>query len=242
MEVLVADIECQVCRKHFKIGEVIKAKLIEKPIVNLIQKKHPKWSSAGYICVTDLNLFRTKYVTRVLKDASQEVLDLEKGIEKSLQEEELVARDINKEFQGNLTLGERLADRLADFGGSWTFISIFMFVLVIWMGINTWILLEKPFDPYPYILLNLVLSCLAAIQAPVIMMSQNRQEAKDRLRSEHDYQINMKAEIEIRKLHEKIDHLLMHQWQRLMEIQQLQMGLMEEISQTSARGDKPDTA
>ena len=124
-----------------------------------------------------------------------------------------------------------MSDRLADFGGSWTFITIFIMVSVVWMGINTAVLLTKPFDPYPYILLNLVLSCLAAIQAPVILMSQNRQEAKDRLRSEHDYEINMKAEIEIRKLHEKMDHLLMHQWQRLLDIQQLQVNQMEEISQ-----------
>jgi len=240
MEGLVDGITCQVCRKSFKIGEVISAKLLEAPIVRRLQEQHPDWSPTGYICLTDLNFMRSQHVTQVLKDASREVLDLEQGIAKSLEEEELVARNINEEFEGTLTLGERLADRLADFGGSWTFISIFMAMLVIWMGINTWVLLEKPFDPYPYILLNLVLSCLAAIQAPVIMMSQNRQEAKDRLRSEHDYQINLKAEIEIRKLHEKIDHLLMHQWQRLMEIQQLQVCLMEEICQASSKGNKPD--
>ena len=160
---------------------------------------------------------------------------------KSLEEEELLSRNINKEFESSLTLGERLADRLADFGGSWTFISIFMTVLIIWMAINTWILLTRPFDPYPYILLNLVLSCLAAIQAPVILMSQNRQESRDRLQSDHDYQINVKAEIEIRKLHEKLDHLLMHQWQRLMEIQQLQVDLMDEISRTALKGKEPDS-
>jgi uncharacterized membrane protein len=228
-------IECQVCRKHFKIGEVIKASLIEAPIAELIKVKHPQWSAAGYLCLADLNLFRTGYVTEVLKDASQQVGDLEQGMAKSLEEEALLSRNINKEFESSMTLGERLADRIADFGGSWTFISIFMGMLIIWMGINTWLLLEKPFDPYPYILLNLVLSCLAAIQAPVILMSQNRQEAKDRLRSEHDYEVNVKAEIEIRKLHEKLDHLLMHQWQRLMEIQQLQVDLMEEIGQKGGK-------
>ena len=133
------------CGNHFKIGEVIKGKLIEKSIAKLIQGKHPKWSSTGYICLADLNLFRTQYVTKVLKDASQEVYDLEKGMAKSLEEEELVSRNINKEFESSLTLGERLADRLADFGGSWTFISIFMTVLIIWMAINTWILLTRPF-------------------------------------------------------------------------------------------------
>ncbi len=235
----VTGIECQVCRNHFRVGEVIKANLVEASIAKLIQAKHPEWSPEGYICLADLNLYRTGYVTEVLKDASLEVYDLEKEMAKTLEEEELKSRNINKEFESRMTLGERLADRIADFGGSWTFISLFLGMLVIWMGINTWILLTKPFDPYPYILLNLVLSCLAAIQAPVILMSQNRQEAKDRLRSEHDYEINMKAEIEIRKLHEKIDHLLMHQWQRLMDIQQLQVNLMEEISQLPAKGGKP---
>lgn len=241
MEGLTAGIECQVCGKPFKMGEVIKGKLIEKPVIKLIQAKHPKWSSSGYVCLADLNLFRTQYVTKVLKDAGQEVYDLEKGMAKSLEEEELLSRNINQEFESSLTLGQRLADRLANFGGSWTFISIFMTVLIIWMGINTWILLAKPFDPYPYILLNLVLSCLAAIQAPVILMSQNRQEARDRLHSEHDYEINVKAEIEIRKLHEKLDHLLIHQWQRLMEIQQLQVDLMDEISQAALKGKGPDS-
>ena len=141
--------------------------------------------------------------------------------------------NINKEFDSSLTLGERLADGLAKFGGSWSFLIIFMAMLVIWMGINIFVPQGKPFDPYPFILLNLVLSCLAAVQAPVIMMSQNRQEAKDRLRAEHDYEINRKAEIEIRKLHERMDHLLMHQWQHLMDIQQLQVNMMEEINQRS---------
>lgn len=234
----VTGIECQVCRNHFKMGEVIKAKLIEEPIVQMIREKHPGWTAKGFICLADLNLLRTRYVTEVLKSASQEVYDLEKEMTKSLEEEQTLSRNINKEFEGNLTPGQRLADGLADFGGSWTFIGIFIGMLIIWMGINTIVFLTKPFDPYPYILLNLVLSCLAAVQAPVIMMSQNRQEAKDRLRAEHDFEINLKAEIEIRKLHEKIDHLLMHQWQRLMDIQQLQVNLMEEISQLSIKQEE----
>ena len=114
--------------------------------------------------------------------------------------------------------------------GSWRFISIFMAVLFIWIFINTIVLIHKPFDPYPFILLNLILSCIAAIQAPIIMMSQNRQEAKDRLRSEHDYRVNLKAELEIRHPHEKMDHLLMTQWQRLLEIQEVQTELMEELA------------
>ena len=235
MEGTTPGIVCQLCRRHFKVGEVIKAKLVEEPLAQLIREKHPKWSAKGFICLADLNLFRTRFVTEVLRTSGQEVLDLEKEMAESLEKEELLSRNINLEFEKSFTLGERLADRIAGFGGSWTFISIFMIMLVVWMGINTWLLLEKPFAPYPYILLNLVLSCLAAIQAPVILMSQNRQEARDRVHAEHDYEINMKAEIEIRKLHEKMDHLLMHQWQRLMDIQQLQVDLMEEISQISVK-------
>ena len=227
-----AAIECQVCHQLFKVGEVINAHLIEEPIVQRIREKQGTWAPEGYVCLGDLNLFRTGYVTETLKSANEEAAEMGKEMSQGIEEEtRVLSRNINKEFESRLTTGDRMSDRLADFGGSWTFITIFIVVCVAWMAINTAVLLAKAFDPYPYILLNLVLSCLAAIQAPVVLMSQNRQEAKDRLRSEHDYEINMKAEIEIRKLHEKMDHLLMHQWQRLLDIQQLQVNQMEEISQ-----------
>jgi uncharacterized membrane protein len=146
---------------------------------------------------------------------------------KSLEEHEILSKNINIEFEQELTLGEHLADKIAKFGGSWGFIMVFTTFFLLWIAINSFMLTWKPFDPYPFILLNLFLSCLAAIQAPIIVMSQNRQEAKDRLRSEHDFSINLKAELEIRHLHEKMDHLLMNQWQRLLEIQEIQMDLME---------------
>ncbi len=134
------------------------------------------------------------------------------------------------EFAQKLTFGEALADKIAEFGGSWKFIIIFMVILGVWIVLNSLLFFLKSFDPYPFILLNLLLSCLAALQAPVIMMSQNPQEAKDRLRSENDYRVNLKAELEIRHLHEKIDHLLSRQWERLVEIQQLQIDLMSELT------------
>ena len=137
---------------------------------------------------------------------------------------------LSKLLVSKLTLGEALADRIATFGGSWRFIIVFGSVLLVWILINTIALAAKPFDPYPFILLNLILSCLAAIQAPVIMMSQNRQETKDRLRSENDYRVNLKAELEIRHLHEKVDHLLSRQWERLAEIQQIQIELLSEVA------------
>ncbi len=222
-------VSCQICKGEKKLNDVIPAELIHEPIVGTIRKTHPDWSPSGFICITDLNQFRAKYVKDVLETGKGELSTLEEQVVRSLKENELLSKNINIEFDRKLTFGERLADRIADFGGSWSFIVIFVGVLLLWVAANSVILVWRPFDPYPFIFLNLVLSGLAAIQAPIIMMSQNRQEAKDRFRSEHDYSINLKAELEIRHLHEKIDHLLKNQWQRLLEIQEIQMELMEEL-------------
>jgi uncharacterized membrane protein len=165
-----------------------------------------------------------------LESEKGELTSLENEVLTSLRNHETLSKNIDSEFEGEWTLGERLADRIAAFGGSWIFLILFGLFLVVWISINSFILYTQPPDPYPYILLNLILSCLAAIQAPIIMMSQNRQEAKDRLRSEHDYQVNLKAELEIRHLHEKLDHLLSHQWERLAQIQEIQLELLAEIS------------
>jgi uncharacterized membrane protein len=141
---------------------------------------------------------------------------------------------VNIRHLNQRTFGERVADAVAAGVGSWPFIIVQSSLFVLWIVANTIIISDwlggKPFDPYPFILLNLFLSCLAAIQAPIIMMSQNRQEARDRLRSENDYRVNLKAELEIRHLHEKLDHLLQHQWERLVEIQQIQIELMNELT------------
>jgi uncharacterized membrane protein len=221
---------CQICKQRKKPSEVIPAELVSEPVVELIKKTVPDWSPDGFICISDLNKFRAKYIKDVLETEKGELSALEKQVMKSLQESELLSKNINIEFDKRLTFGERLADKFSDVAGSWRFIIGFMMVLVIWIVMNAVFLVSKPFDPYPFILLNLVLSCLAAVQAPVILMSQNRQEAKDRLRSEQDYRVNLKAELEIRHLHEKIDHLLSNQWQRLLEIQEVQMELMEEVA------------
>jgi len=210
------------------------AELVRPAVAELIRKEHPDWSHGSYICLEDLNHFRAAYVEDMLETERGELSSLEEQVLRSLKEQEVLTTDINAEFDRKLTFGERLADRVADFGGSWAFILIFASVLLTWIVINSVALMKQPFDPYPYILLNLVLSCLAAIQAPVIMMSQNRQEAKDRLRGEHDYRVNLKAELEIRHLNAKMDQLLTHQWRRLMEIQQIQMDLMEEFMGRSA--------
>jgi uncharacterized membrane protein len=221
---------CQICGKQKKPGEVIPAELIREPIIKIIRKTHPDWSSSGFICISDLNHFRAKYVEDIIRRDKGEVSALEKQVVKSLEEQGLLSENVNIVFDRRLTLGERLADKLADYAGSWRFIGIFFAVLVLWITVNSVVLIWKPFDPYPFILLNLLLSCLAAIQAPVIIMSQNRQETKDRLRAENDYRVNLKAEVEIRHLHEKMDHLLINQWQRLLEIQEVQTELMEEVA------------
>jgi uncharacterized membrane protein len=221
---------CQICKKQKKLSEVVPAELVREPLVEIIKKTYPDWDPSGFICLADLDHFRAEYVRSVLETEKGELSALEEEVVKSLSEQEILSKNINIEFDQKLTFGQHLSDRLADSAGSWGFIITFFGVLVLWIIINTVVLVFRHFDPYPFILLNLVLSCLAAIQAPVILMSQNRQEARDRLRAEHDYRVNLKAELEIRNLHEKIDHLLKNQWQRLLEIQEIQTDLMRELA------------
>lgn len=144
-----------------------------------------------------------------------------------IKEHKIDALDINE--SNALTLGQRVADKVALFGGSWTFIISFFLFITIWIVSNVFFLNQKTFDPYPFILLNLILSCIAAVQAPIIMMSQNRQEEKDRIRAKKDYKINLKAEMEIRKLNEKVDQLMIQQHEKIMEIQQVQIDLLKQI-------------
>lgn len=141
------------------------------------------------------------------------------------------------EKDGNRTFGQRVADRVASFGGSWTFILSFLFFLLAWIIVNIYFLFNKGFDPYPFILLNLILSCIAALQAPIIMMSQNRQEEKDRERAKKDFQINLKAEEEIRILQKKLDHILEHQHHELLKIQSEQTKLLHDIKSTLQKSD-----
>ena len=201
---------CVVCGKSFAPRELIPGIAVRDVIADEILREHPDWSQENSICRTDLNRYRAQYVHRLLQSEKGELSSLEQEVVHSLREHETLAKDIDTEFEHEWSFGERLADRIATFGGSWIFLTCFGVFLVLWIGFNSFVLYARPPDPYPYILLNLILSCIAAIQAPVIMMSQNRQEAKDRLRSQHDYQVNLKAELEIRHLHEKVDHLLSH--------------------------------
>jgi uncharacterized membrane protein len=167
-------------------------------------------------------LFRTKY---------EQLGKQEKHVAHHLAERTHIARNVSQDFSEQQTFGQRMADKVATFGGSWVFITIFAVVMVTWVFLNSFVLikLDKSFDPYPYILLNLFLSMLAAIQAPIILMSQNRQAYKDRLSAEHDYEVDLKAELEIMTLHEKMDLLREKQWSELISIQQEQLRLLSQL-------------
>ncbi len=219
---------CVICGKEKPARDVTALDAVRPTLIDLIRKDHPDLPAEGYICLDDLDHFRSRYVAGLLGQERGELTKLEREVVQSLADHEVLAENIEAEFAGQRTFGERVSDQLASFGGSWTFIGIFFAVLIVWMAFNVIAVARSIFDPYPFILLNLVLSCLAAIQAPIIMMSQNRQEAKDRLRSENDYRVNLKAELEIRHLHEKVDHLLNKQWERLAEIQQIQLEIMQQ--------------
>jgi len=224
-----ANLTCQICQKPKSLHQGMFAELIRPSLFEFIKKRKPEWNGKGFICLEDLGEFRKNYVKEVLQDEIGELSALDHEVIESLQAHEILSSDISKQFETKLTFGERLSDRIAAFGGSWRFIISFGVVIVLWIAANVVLLATRAFDPFPFILLNLILSCLAALQAPVIMMSQNRVEARDRLRAENDYKVNLKAELEIRHLHEKIDHLLRRQYNRLFEIQQIQIELLEEL-------------
>jgi len=220
---------CGVCGRNFPRSQLVAGGVVRPAVADVIRSEHPEWAPESFICRADLGRYRGLFVRRLLESEHGELTTLEQQVVKSLHDHEILSENVDLQFEREWTFGERLADHLASFGGSWAFLICFGFFMLLWITTNSLVLFMRPVDPYPFILLNLVLSCLAAIQAPVIMMSQNRQEAKDRLRSQHDYQVNLKAELEIRHLHEKVDHLLSHQWERLVEIQEIQLELLSEI-------------
>ena len=220
---------CQVCGNTFTGRNVLLAALVRDSLVALITARLPQWDLAGFICRNCLNAFRTEFVRNEMAQDRGEISALEEEVLKSLHDGAPVADNLNTEFDQSLTLGERISDKVAEFGGSWHFIILFFVVMTLWIIANSIYLLFQPFDPYPYILLNLGLSLLAAVQAPIILMSQNRQESRDRLRAENDYQVNLKAELEVRTISEKLDLLIHHQWAHLLEIQQIQTEMIQDM-------------
>jgi uncharacterized membrane protein len=215
--------------KEFPFSERISARTIRHSILNLIKKDIPGFSHDSNLSVSEYNLYREKYITEILIKEIGELSGLEKTVIDSLTKNTTLTDKLDGDDQQTLTFGQKIADKVASFGGSWTFIISFLVFISLWISVNIFWLIRKPFDPYPFILLNLILSCIAALQAPVIMMSQNRQEDKDRERSKKDYMINLKSELEIRSLQEKIDHFIIDQQQELLELQKKQVELITEI-------------
>ena len=196
--------------------DTLRADLVER-----MRQDQPDLDLEGVVSWQEVTHYRGQLVEDLLHAEKRDITALEREVIDSLAEHQTVADNVEQELEADRTFGERAADHVASFGGSWQFIILFGAVLVA--------MAVRAFDPYPFILLNLVLSCLAAVQAPIIMMSQRRTEAKDRARSLNDYQVNLKAELEIRHLHEKMDHLMTRQWERLAELQRLQIELIQEL-------------
>ena len=218
---------CAVSGKAADARDLCPVSSLRPALAERIRIDHPGLPPDARISRLELARYLALYVEEMLKAEHGEFTELDRQVAKSIANQDTIAENIEHETGQKWTLGERASDVIARFGGSWSFILAFGFFLACWMVVNILRGEGAAFDPYPFILLNLVLSTIAAIQAPVIMMSQRRQEAKDRLRSLNDYRVNLKAELEIRHLHEKVDHLMNVQWQRLAEIQQMQLEMMD---------------
>lgn len=227
-----------ISKQEIQKGEDVKGQDIREGIFNLIKSEFPGFDLDNFITIDELNQYRRLYLTSLITQEKGEIAAIDKDVMEAIKNNSILSENIQDEIEADLTFGQKLADNVAAFGGSWTFIITFFSFILIWMIINIWFLAARPFDPFPFILLNLILSCLAAIQAPIIMMSQNRQEQKDRQRSEHDYKINLKAELEIKLLSEKIDHLLAHQNKKLLEIQEIQTDYLEDLMKELKKNNK----
>lgn len=222
-------IQSYISKADIDLLETVQGKNIRYGIFEMIQSMHPGFTEDSYISIEELNSFRRNYLTILLENEKGELADIDKDVMEAIKNNDILSENIELKISDQMTYGQHLSDIIASFGGSWKFILIFIGFLIVWMFINVYVLFTKPFDPYPFILLNLILSSLAALQAPIIMMSQNRQDEKDRQRAEQDYKVNFKAELEIKLLHEKVDHLLVHQNKMLLEFQEVQIDYLEEV-------------
>jgi len=227
-------VTCSLCDSVVEGRTLASPQKLENRIIDLIKKDRPEWEGKRGICANCLEQYRAKKFIGYLEAEYQKLSELEHAVVSKVTRRGRVSKLVHQDMDTQMTLGEHVADRVAQFGGSWRFIGIFTGILIVWMGINGFLIIRHPFDPYPFILLNLVLSALAALQAPVIMMSQNRQAHKDRMQANQDYEINLMAEIEIRDLHDKLDSLRFKQWHELWHIQKRQIELLEHLCERQA--------
>ena len=219
----------QISQTPIPLGEEVKGEDIRSNILQFIQRDFPEFDEKSYLSLAEINQYRRRYLSYLMEQEKGELAKIDRDVMAAIRDNTFLSENIRDEMEAPLTPGQIVADKVATFGGSWTFIITFFLFILCWMIVNLWLLANRPFDPYPFILLNLILSCLAAIQAPIIMMSQNRQDQKDRQRAEHDYKINLKAELEIKLLSEKMDHLLVHQNKKLFEIQEVQTDYLSDL-------------
>jgi uncharacterized membrane protein len=224
-------VPCALCGEPHSKRRLTRLGALRRPFFEHAAKSNPeKWQPDSRVCKKCLDKERVSFVLERLQAERGELSEVEADIAQKAAQHAFVAESIEEDFARRATTGQRLADRVARIGGSWPFVGGFFLFLAGWMVWNTWILRAGAFDPYPYILLNLLLSCVAAVQAPIIMMSQNRLAARDRAQADQDFRTNLKAEIEIVGLHEKVDHLLHAQYERLVELQEVQLDLLQEIA------------
>ncbi|MCW2282819.1 putative membrane protein [Rhodoblastus acidophilus] len=224
--------------RRYRKRQMVRIDSLRPSLAERIRRDHPDLPENARISLGELARYQMLYVEELLQQEHGEFSELDRQVAESIANQDTIAENIEDDFEEHRTFGERLSDHLASFGGSWKFLLSFAGFLAVWMAYN--IVKGDAFDPYPFILLNLVLSTLAAIQAPVIMMSQKRQEEKDRQRSFNDYRVNLKAELEIRHLHEKIDYLISRQWQRLSEIQQVQIEMLQQGQRKKLKSPKTE--
>lgn len=225
---------CTLCDRVFGRRDLIRTESVRSQEAERIAREHEgRWPGTGYICRNCLKRERVQYVLVRLEEERGALSAVEAEVARRAGEHISIAENLEREFARHATRGQRIADAVAAVGGSWPFVIGFLVVLGLWVALNV-ALAARAFDPYPFILLNLVLSCLAALQAPIIMMSQNRLSARDRMEAEFDFRTNLKAELEIASLHEKIDHLLHGQFERMVELQEVQIELLNDLADQRA--------
>ncbi|WP_200761251.1 DUF1003 domain-containing protein [Poriferisphaera corsica] len=221
---------CPVSGESTPTRDRIPVTAIQHSVIDMIHNDHPCTQTAKWISRAIVDEYNSRHVQSILHADKGELSKLDEEVMRAIQEQDILSTNIHEEYEEDMTLGSRAADTVATFGGSWIFVISFTVFIIFWMAINTyWFFHLSNFDPYPFILLNLVLSCLAALQAPIIMMSQNRQGAKDRIRDENEYKVSLKAELEVRKLSEKMDAHMEKQWGHMIELQEAQMELLRHI-------------
>lgn len=218
-----------ISKKEISPDDYVLAKDLKPGIFKLIKDQYPDFDESKCISLDELNQYRRLYLSFLLEQERGDLAKIDLVVMDAFKNNAILSENIVESIEEKTTRGQKMADKIANFGGSWKFIITFFSFIVVWIIINVLQLSYQPFDPYPFILLNLILSCLASIQAPIIMMSQNRQEEKDRQRGEHDYKINLKAELEIKLISDKIDHLITQQNRKLLEIQEVQMDYLGDL-------------